>query len=316
MKNLRIVFMGTPEFSMCVLNKLIEEKYNIVGCVTQTDKPVGRKKIMTMSPVKTLALKNHINVLQPKNIKEEYQMVLDLKPDLIITCAYGQIIPKVILDYPKYECINVHASLLPKYRGGAPIHHAIINGEKQTGITIMKMVSKMDAGDTLISKAIDIDINDTTASLFDKLMVVASELLVDSLPAYLNGSLKPNKQDESLVSYAYNIARSDEYINFNRDVLVVYNHIRGLISWPIGNSLINGLRIKFYDVEYEVDNSSIPLKVYGLKEGKLKIGTIGGFIYINILQVAGKKKQSASEFYNGYKNKLENQMFEEYNHEN
>ena len=312
MNDIRIVFMGTPDFACNILQTLINNKYNIVCVITQPDKPVGRKKILEPTPVKVIAQTNNIDVLQPINIKEDYKDILEYKPDIIITCAYGQIIPKDILEYPKYKCINIHASLLPKYRGGAPIHYAIINGDTKTGITIMNMVEKMDAGDILVQEEINIDIKDTTEILFNKLSILGSNMIIKYLDDYINNKLVPIKQDESKVSYAYNITRDKEFINFNREVLEVYNHIRGLISWPIGYSIINDIKIKFYDIEYISDNNSIPLKVYGLKDNKLQIGCINGYILVNKLQVAGKTIMDAKIFYNGYKNRIEDKYFEEY----
>ena len=310
MKDIRIIYMGTPTFASNILNTLINHKYNIVCVVTQPDKPVGRKRILEPSAVKILALENDIPVLQPSNIKTDFQDILDFKPDLIITCAYGQIIPEKLLDFPKYKCINIHASLLPKYRGGAPIHYSIINGDDKTGVTLMNMVKKMDAGDILVQEEILIDINDTTESLFEKLSILGSNMIIDNLDNYIKGEIIPTVQDESKVSYAYNISREQEYIDFNRDVLVVYNHIRGLISWPIGYSIINEIKIKFYDVTFTRDSNSIPCKVYGLENDMLKVGCINGFIFIKKLQVAGKNVLDAKLFYNGYKIKVEGLYFE------
>ena len=189
MEDIRVIFMGTPEFACGILQTLIDEKYHVVAVVLQPDKKVGRKQIITQTPVKALALANNIDVIQPISIKDEYEKVLSYKPDLIVTCAYGQFVPSVILNYPKYGCINVHASLLPKYRGGAPIHKAIINGEKQTGVTIMQMIKKMDAGLMYDKCIVDIEPDDTTAILHDKLMIAGSKLLKEMLPSYLAGKI-------------------------------------------------------------------------------------------------------------------------------
>ena len=311
MKNIRIIFMGTPKFSCSVLNMLIDNHFNVVAVVTQPDKCVGRKKVLQASPIKELANKHNIDVIQPINIKENACEVLEYKPDLVITCAYGQIIAKSILEYPKYKCINVHASLLPKYRGGAPIHHAIINGEKETGITIMHMIDKMDAGDILVQKSIPIEKEDTTNSMFDKLSLLGSELLLEILPDYINGLIKPIEQDVSKVTYAYNISRDDEYINFNRDVIKVYNNIRGLISWPVGYSIINNMKIKIHQADYILGDNSIPSKVYGYENDGIKVGAINGYIIIKQLQLAGKNVVKAREFYNGYSSRMEGYLFNE-----
>ena len=217
----RIIFMGTPDFAANVLKGLIEAKYNIVGVVSQADKKVGRKQVLTPSAVKSVALEYNLPIFTPFSIKDDYQDILDLKPDLIITCAYGQFIPSVLIDYPKYKAINIHGSLLPKYRGGAPIQYSIINGDKKTGISIIYMTKKMDAGDILYTKEIDIDINDTNASLFNKLSEVAKDSILDFLPDFFKGNFNRIPQKEEEVSFAYNLTKQDEYINFNDDVLKV-----------------------------------------------------------------------------------------------
>ena len=194
LKDLKVVFMGTPEFSVPILNSLIEI-CNVIGIVTQPDKVVGRKHEIKFSPIKEIGLKNNIKVFQPIKIRDEYDEILRLNPDIIITCAYGQIIPKAILDYPKYGCINVHASLLPKLRGGAPIHHAIIDGYNETGITIMYMDVGMDSGDIITQAKTKIEDSDTLESLHDRLSIMGSKLLIETLPSIINGTNNRIKQD-------------------------------------------------------------------------------------------------------------------------
>ena len=213
--NERIVFMGTASFSLEVLKMLIEEKYNIVGVVTQPDRFVGRKKVLTMPDVKVEALKYDIPVVQPARIKEDYQEVIDLNPDLIITAAYGQIVPQALLDAPRLGCVNVHASLLPKYRGGAPVHQAIIDGEEKTGVTIMYMVKKMDAGNIISQRETPIAYDETVETLYNRLGVIGSELLKDTLPSILEGTNASIPQDESLVTYSPTLSRDDERINWD-----------------------------------------------------------------------------------------------------
>ena len=193
-KNIKVVFMGTPLFSVPILEGLIDN-YNVIAVVTQPDKPVGRGGKISISPIKEVAINNNIKVLQPIKIKEDYKDIISLKPDIIITAAYGQIIPKELLDYPKYGCINVHASLLPKLRGGAPIHHAIIDGYTKTGITIMYMDIGMDTGDIISTKEVDILDTDTMTSLHDKLKIIGRDLLLDTLPNIISGNIKRIKQD-------------------------------------------------------------------------------------------------------------------------
>ena len=203
MEQVKVVFMGTPDFSVPVLEGLIEN-YQVIGIVTQPDRKVGRRQEVVFSPVKEVALKHNIPVFQPEKIRSDYTDILALEPDIIITCAYGQIIPKEILEYPKYGCINVHASLLPKLRGGAPIHHAIIDGYDKTGITIMYMDEAMDSGDIISQRETKILDLDTVESLHDRLSSLGRELLLDTLPSILDGSAKRVKQDADSVTYAYN----------------------------------------------------------------------------------------------------------------
>ena len=211
MEQVKVVFMGTPDFSVPVLEGLIEN-YQVIGIVTQPDRKVGRRQEVVFSPVKEVALKHNIPVFQPEKIRSDYTDILALEPDIIITCAYGQIIPKEILEYPKYGCINVHASLLPKLRGGAPIHHAIIDGYDKTGITIMYMDEAMDSGDIISQRETKILDLDTVESLHDRLSSLGRELLLDTLPSILDGSAKRVKQDADSVTYAYNIQREEEYL--------------------------------------------------------------------------------------------------------
>ena len=304
MKDLRVVFMGTPEFSLPVLSSL-NENCNVVGVVCQPDKPSNRGEVK-LSPIKQYAVDNNIPIYQPVSVKNEYKRILELKPDIIITCAYGQIIPKEILDYPKYGCINVHASLLPKLRGGAPIHKAIIDGYKETGITIMKMSLKMDAGDIISQSKIEILDTDTVGVLHDKLSVLARDLLISTLPDIINNNINPIKQDESEVTYAWNIKREDEKIDFNKTTREIYNQIRGLNPYPGAYSILNGKIIKIWtsrvgNVYYSEDilNGQI-VKLYSDGIG---IKTSNGEIVITELQLEGKRRMKANEFINGVVNK-------------
>ena len=302
LKDLKVVFMGTPDFALNVLQALIDN-CNVIGVVSQPDRLVGRKKILTKTPIKQLAEEYNIKVFQPEKIREDYQEILDLNPDIIVTCAYGQIIPKAILDYPKYKCINVHASLLPKLRGGAPIHKAIIDGYDKTGITIMYMDEKMDNGDILSQEAIDIDISDTVGTLFDKLSVLGSELLIKTLPDLINGKIKPIKQDESEVTYAYNISREEERINFKNKTIEIYNQIRGLNPFPGSYALLNDKMVKIYDVELsnEVYPNTIPGEIVKIDGNGIVVALLDGSIIIKSLQMEGKKKTDVKDFVNGSK---------------
>lgn len=292
--------MGTPEFSVPVLEALIEN-YQVVGVVTQPDKEVGRHHEIKPTPVKEVALKNNILVLQPQRIKKEYQEILDLNADLIVTCAYGQMIPKEILDAPKYGCINVHASLLPKLRGGAPIHRAIINNETRTGITIMYMVEKMDAGDILAQEETPILKEDNVGILHDRLSKMGAKLLIETIPDLINGKIKPIPQKEEEVTYAWNIKREEEKIDFNQRTIDIYNQIRGLNPWPGGYALLEGKVVKIY--EARISDSFFTTKKNGeigkIYEDGIGVSTKDGEIIITKLQPSGKRKMLAKEYLNG-----------------
>ncbi len=307
--NERIVFMGTPAFAANVLEGLLENKYNVVGVVSQADKKVGRKQVLTPSPVKEMALKYNLPVFTPISIKDDYQDILDLKPDLIITCAYGQFIPSILIDYPKYKAINTHGSLLPKYRGGAPIQYSIINGETKTGISIIYMTKKMDAGDILYVKELPIDIKDTNTTLFNKLSDVAREALIEFLPSFFKGEFKRLPQNENEVTFAYNLTKQDEYINFNDDVLKVYNHIRGLLDNPGAYSILDNKKYKFMEVGFDYSNNTIPCVFMGLEEDYLRIDCQNGFIKVYKIRPEGKNTMDGKSFYNGNGKNLVGEKF-------
>ena len=292
--------MGTPEFSVNVLNGLIDN-YEVVGIVSQPDKEVGRKKILTPTPTKEIGLKNNIKVIQPKKIRKEYQDALDLEPDMIVTCAYGQIIPEEILDYPKYGCINVHASLLPKYRGGAPIHRAIINGDSETGITIMYMDKGMDTGNIISQEKIKIEDDDNLETLSNKLSVLGTELLLKTIPSILDGTNESIKQDESLVTYAYNIDREEEKIDFNKTPEEINNLVRGLSPMIGAYFMMDNERMKVYKCRIgteKYDNIGVINKIY--KDG-IGISCKDGEIILEEVQPFGKKKMLVSSYLNGIK---------------
>ena len=310
MKDLKVIFMGTPEFSLNVLSMLIENTC-VIGVVTQPDKEVGRKKEIEFSPIKKLALKYNIKVLQPIKIREDYQCVLDLNPDIIVTCAYGQIIPVEILEYPKYKCVNVHASLLPKYRGGAPIHRAIINGEKETGITIMYMAPGMDDGDIISQEKVEIKENDTVGDLHDTLSVLGRDLLLKTLPSIFDGTNNRIKQDESLVCLAKIIKKEDEIIDFENSAEDVHNKIRGLNPFPGGYALLDGKRVKFYRCRIErVNNNSTPGEIYKVDKSGIYIKTSTDSVVVEEIQIEGKRKMTVEELLNGMKKEdLLNKVF-------
>ena len=299
MDNNRIVFMGTPSLAANILNGLIKAGYNIVGVVSQPDKEVGRKRILTPSEVKLVAIEHNIPVFTPNKIRSEYEDILALNPDLIITSAYGQFIPSEVLNYPKYKCINTHGSLLPKYRGGAPIQRAIINGEQYTGMTIMYMDEKMDAGDILYQKQIEIDIHDTNTTLFSKLSDLGLEMLLEFLPKLFKGEVNPIKQDLDKVTIAPNLEKEIEHITFNDKCLNVYNHIRGLLDNPGCFMVIKDKKYKLEKVFFEeCDNTNVNTFI-GLENDYLRVDCLDGFISIYTIKPEGKSSMDAKSFFNG-----------------
>ena len=306
LKDLKVVFMGTPDFCVPILESLIEN-CNVIGVVTQPDKEVGRKKEIKFSPIKEVALKNNLNIFQPIKIRTNYQDILDLNPDIIITCAYGQIIPKAILDYPKYGCINVHASLLPKLRGGAPIHHAIIDGYNETGITIMYMDEGMDSGDIIEQSVTKIEDFDTVETLHDRLSLMGKNLLIKTLPSIIDGTNKRIKQDEKDVTFGYNIKREEELIDFNKTSREVFNHIRGLNPFPGGYFTLNKKIVKVYKVN-EINDNKYQDKENGeivkIDKESFYIKVIDGLIQVLEIKFEGKKKMKVQDFLNGNQESL------------
>ncbi|MGF7086794.1 methionyl-tRNA formyltransferase [Kroppenstedtia sanguinis] len=301
--DIRIVFMGTPDFSVPSLQTLVAEGARVVGVVTQPDRPQGRKRELTPPPVKVAASELGLPVFQPERLRnpENVRQLLAWEPDLIVTAAYGQILPREILEAPGYGCINVHASLLPKYRGGAPIHHALIQGEKETGVTIMYMVEALDAGDMLTRRSIPIQAEDDVGTLHDKLAQVGAELLAETVPALVEGKVKPVSQDDSQATYAPNIRREDERIDWSRSALQLVNQIRGLRPWPVAFTLWKGEPLKIWRAEpASVRETAAPGTVLSqTQEGVLVATGEGGALRILELQPAGKRRMTAAEFSRG-----------------
>lgn len=307
---MKVVFMGTPDFAVNVLQGLIDN-YDVVGVVSQPDKKVGRRQILTPTPVKELALKYNIPVFQPVKIREDYRDILSLEPDIIVTCAYGQIIPKEILDYPKFGCINVHASLLPKLRGGAPIHKAIIDGYDKTGITIMYMDVKMDNGDIISQVETEILDSDNLESLHDRLSIMGRDLLLDTLPSIIDGTNKRVKQDENLVTYAYNIKREEEHIDFSKSSRDVFNLIRGLSPVPCANASIFDQEMKIIEsMIYDKKYNGLPGEIVDIVKEGIIVNCGDGSLLITKLKPFGKKMMDASSYVNGIgKNKILGERF-------
>lgn len=300
MKDKRVVFMGTPEFSVPVLEMLIKET-NVVMVVTQPDSYVGRKHELKFSPIKEVAVKNNIKVFQPIKIREDYQSILDENPDVIITCAYGQIIPSILLDTPKYKAINVHASLLPKLRGGSPLHKAIIDGYKETGITIMFMAPGMDDGDIITQKSIEIKDTDNVGIIHDELSIMGRDLLLETLPSIFNGTNGRTKQDESEVTFAYNIKREEEKLDFNKSVRKVHNQIRGMYPFPVAYTTINGEILKICSSRVGNSNKGNIGEIINIYNDGFGVKCSDGEIIITSVKPSGSKEMSSKDYINGKK---------------
>ncbi|MDY2888519.1 MAG: methionyl-tRNA formyltransferase [Candidatus Caccosoma sp.] len=305
--NEKIVFFGTPLFASCILEGLISNGYNVIAVITQPDKLVGRKKILTFSPVKEVAIKHNIKVFQPISLKNDYDFLKKLEFDLLITAAYGQFLPEAVLKMAKINSINVHGSLLPKYRGGAPIQRAIINGEKETGITIIKMVNKMDAGVMYAKEKISIDDNINSTDLFLKMQIVGRDLLLKTLPAILKNNLIGEEQNEDEVTFAYNIKREEEKISFDDSAINVNNLIRGLSLTPGAYCYFKNKELKIYSASvYELSTDDKEIGSLVLKnKNTLLVRCKDGYLKILDVQLEGKQKMPVSAFLNGLdKNEL------------
>ncbi len=303
-KELKIIFMGTPEFSVPILKGLIEN-YKVRAIVTQPDHPVGRHGELKPTPIKQVGIDNTILVLQPEKIKNDIQSITALEPDMIVTCAYGQILPKEILDCPRLGCINVHASLLPKLRGGAPIHRAILEGYKKTGITIMYMAPGMDDGDIISQEEIEITYDDTASTLHDKLSILGRDLLLKTLPSIIDGTNSRTKQDPALVTYGFNIKREDEKIDFSKTQREIYNQVRGLNSWPGAYCIFGGKVLKVWECREgdKFDTRLINGEITAIYEDGIGVKVSNGEIVLKTIQPEGKTRMKALDYARGIMNK-------------
>ena len=301
MKDIKVIFMGTPIFASIILDELIK-KYNVIMVVCQPDREKDRKGNIIYSPCKKLAIENNIQVFQPLKIRDEYQNILDMNPDIIITAAYGQIIPDIVLNYPKYGAINVHGSLLPKLRGGAPIHHAIINGDKEIGVTIMYMDKRMDAGDIISQRAIPLT-NDMNLDIaYEKLAIIGRDLLIETIPSIINGTNNRIHQDENEVTFGYNITKEEEKINFDDTSMNVYNKIRGLSSVPGAYAIINNKRMKVYSSTIsDIKSKNLPGVIEDIRNDGIYVNTKDYIIKLTDIKLEGKKRCPVHEFINGIK---------------
>lgn len=300
-----IVFMGTPQFAVPILQSLIDQpEYDVKAVLTQPDHRIGRKHVLTASPVKQLAQKYGIEVLQPAKLSKSPEMdrIIELNPDLMITAAYGQFLPTKLLNAAKIAAINVHGSLLPKYRGGAPIQYAVINGDKETGISIMYMVKKMDAGDVIAQEAIPIEKNDDAGTMFDKLSILGRDLLLKTLPDLISGNVHPVAQDPDKVVFSPNISSEQERIDYRMTATQIDNKVRGLRPAPLGNMIIDGLRTKIYDVTPLDEKTTLPAgQVVRATKHQLVLAAGEGTTYqINKLKPAGKQAMDITAYLNGH----------------
>ena len=301
MKDIKVVFMGTPSFAVPVLENLIKET-NVILLVSQPDREKDRKGNILPTPTKKIALENNIEVFQPTKIKESYEKITSLNPDIIITCAYGQIIPEVILNCPKYGCINVHGSLLPKLRGGAPIHHAIINGDKKTGITIMYMDKLMDSGDIISQEELLIEENETLDIIYEKMSLLGANLLIKTLPSIIEGTNQRIKQDENKVTFGFNISKEEEKIDFSKNSKDIHNRIRGLSSIPGAYCFLDNKRLKIYQSELTTSKSNqAPGTITKIDKTGIYVSTNDFIIKLTDIKLEGKKRCLVKDFVNGIK---------------
>ncbi|MGT2951438.1 methionyl-tRNA formyltransferase [Streptococcus cuniculi] len=301
----KVIFMGTPDFSATVLKGLLSDgNYDILAVVTQPDRAVGRKKEIRMTPVKEVALAHELPIYQPEKLSgsSELEELMTLGADGIVTAAFGQFLPTKLLNGVSFA-VNVHASLLPKYRGGAPIHYALINGDAEAGVTLMEMVKEMDAGDMIAKAAIAITDEDNVGTLFEKLAVVGRDLLLENLPAYIAGDLKPEAQDPSQVTFSPNISPEEERLDWAKTNRQVFNHIRGMYPWPVAHTLLNGERFKIYEASL-AEGSGQPGEIIALSKKELLIATGEGAVALKTVQPAGKPKMGIADFLNGFGRKL------------
>ncbi|WP_379141650.1 methionyl-tRNA formyltransferase [Paenibacillus sp. sgz500992] len=302
---MKIVFMGTPAFAVPSLQMLVEEGYEVVAVVTQPDRPQGRKKTLVPTPVKEAALSLGLPVLQPERLRrpEAVSELAAYKPDLIVTAAYGQILPKSVLELPVNGCVNVHGSLLPKYRGGAPIQRCIINGEQVTGVTLMYMAEGLDTGDMISRVEVPIGDEDTSGILFEKLSLAGRDLLKAEMPRLATGRLQATRQDDSEATYAPNLSREDERIDWNAGSREIYNRIRGLVPFSGAFTLWNGETFKVWAAAKPDGNStggtSAPGTVLAVNERGVEVKTGDGVVLLTSVQPAGKKAMSAGDFSRG-----------------
>lgn len=302
MKDLRIIFMGSPLFSVPVLEEL-NKNVNVVGVVTAPDAYVGRKKVLTMCPVKEKAVSLGLKVYSPIKLRSDFEFIKELNPDMIITCAYGQILNEEILNIPKLGCFNLHGSLLPKYRGGAPIHYALLNGDEKTGITLMYMDKGMDSGDMIAKEEIKIEDNDNIESLTNKLSIIASNMIIKYLPSLIDGTNNREKQDNSKVTFSPIITREDEHLDFNLSAKEIYNRYRMLSPSPLPNIKIDDIEYKIAECKI-VDANGKVSTVISKDKNSFTIMSKDKGIMVTKIKPIGKNIMNVRDFFNGYHNEI------------
>lgn len=301
-ESLRTIFMGTPEFALPTLKGLIAAGVNLVGVYTQPDRPKGRGKKLAASPVKLLAQEESIPVFQPRKLRDPQAVeeLRELQPDLIVVVAYGQILPKAVLDIPQYHCINVHASLLPQYRGAAPINKAIMEGENETGITTMLMDVGLDTGDMLVKMSLPIGADETAGQLHDRLALLGRKAMEETLEQLCAGTLKAEKQDDNLSSYAPMLKKEDGLIDWHKSARTIHNQVRGLDPWPGAYTYLDGEQLKIASTRVEEDSDAEPGTIVTAAKSGIRIACGEGTLVVGELQLPGKKKLSAMSFLSGH----------------
>lgn len=299
---MKIIFMGTPEFSVNVLQKLIDSNLDVALVISQPDKKVGRGQMIIETPVKRVAVENNLEVFQPENINEHVDVIKSVNPDFIVTCAYGQILKKETLELANIKAINVHASLLPKHRGGAPIHRAILNGDEYSGVSIMEMIPKMDAGNVFIQEKVKIEYEDTLASLHDKLSSLGASMIVEAINMIATTNDSGSVQDESKVTYSPNISKEERVLSFNDSSRNIYNKVRAFNPFPSTTIKYGKHSIKVFGVkELDKVSNNEPGYIEDITKDGIEVCTNDNNILITELVIPGKSKMNALQFYNGNK---------------
>lgn len=298
---MRVVFMGTPDIAATCLRRILADGFEVVGVYTQPDRPKGRGMKLTASPVKEVALEAGIPVFQPESFREDetVEELKALKPDICAVVAYGRILPQKVLDVPGLGCINIHASLLPKYRGSAPYQWAVLNGEKETGVTAMYLCREMDAGDMIDRVKTLIGENETAGELLDRLAVLGAELLSKTLTRFTQGKVPAQKQDESQVSFAPMLEKTMCPIDWSKTAQQVHDHVRGLQPWPVATMELNGIPFKVHETRI-VSGSGAPGTVLGLTKTGLVIACGEGAVEVRVLQAQGGKRMNAPDYFRGH----------------